>query len=198
MSAVSTVTISGVNYSVYGTTLEIKQYLAGRLGTTSYDDASSGDKNKAHVQATRWIDRERWDGVPTDQVTPQPLAFPRTGLTDCDGLAIGTTVIPDDLCAAVAELILILLGDSTATGKANTGKNIKSVGAGSAQVEFFRGGDSEGGKGTIFPTEAWKLLRCFMGSGSAANSGAISSGTDECSHFDDGDRYELNDGDGFP
>lgn len=197
MSSVSSVTISGNAYDVYGTEAEVKQYLAGRLGADAYDDASGAKKKKAHVQATRWLDTMKWQGSPTDAST-QPLAWPRTGMTDCNGDAVLDTAIPDELCAAVGELVLILLGDSAASDQASTDKNIKKLGAGSASIEFFRAGDSQGKSGTPLPTQAWRLIKCFTGAGSQANSGAIASGTDECSQFDDGDRYDLRDGAGFP
>jgi hypothetical protein len=198
MSSVSTVTIGADTYNVYGTQAEIKTYLAGRLGTLAFDDANSTDRKKAHVQATRWIDRIRWEGLPTDTTTPQPLEWPRTGATDCNDIAIGTAVVPDEICWAVAELVLIILGDNTASDKGSTSSNIKRLGAGSAQIEFFRTGDAQGGKGTPLPTAAWDLVKCFAGSGDAANSGAIGSGTDACSQFDDDDVYDLRFGEGYP
>lgn len=198
MSSVSTVTISGNAYSVYGTEAELKQYLAGRLGTDAYDNASSTDRKKAMVQATRWLDTLQWQGSPTDLVTPQPLAWPRTGMVDCNEEPVPDTVIPDELCAALGELVLVILGDSAASDQASTAKNIKRVGAGSAMVEFFRAGDAQGNSsGTPLPTQAWRLIKCFTGAGDQANSGVISTGTDERSQFDDCDRYDVRYGDGW-
>ncbi len=198
MSIVSSVTIAGNAYDVYGTETEVKQYIAGRLGTSAYDDASSGDRKKAHVQATRWMDTLTFQGSPTDLVTPQPLAWPRTGMVDCNGEVVVDTVVPDELCEAIGEMVLIVLGDNAASDAAGTGKNIKKVGAGSAQVEFFRTGDAQGNKGTPLPEQAWRLIKCFTGAGDQANSGAIASGTCDESQFDDCDRYELRSGEGFP
>jgi hypothetical protein len=198
MATVEIIIISGNNYDVYGTEADIKEYLAGRLGVDAYDAASSGDRKKAHVQATRWIDRQRWQSVPTDVATPQPLEFPRVALTDCNGTLILDTVVPDEVCWATAELVNIILGTPTASDKGSTAKNVKKVGAGSAAVEFFRAGDSEGRKGTPLPTAAWDLVKCFSGSGTGANSGSIASGTCDPSQFDDCDRYDLRQGEGFP
>lgn len=198
MATVEIIVISGNNYDVYGTEADIKAYLAGRLGTDAYDDASSGDRKKAHVQATRWLDRLRWQSVPTDVATPQPLQFPRVGLSDCNGTAILDSVVPDEICWATAELVNIILGNNVASDSASTAKNIKKVGAGSAQVEFFRTGDSTGSSGTALPTAAWDLVKCFAGAGDQTNSGSISSGTDACSQFDDCDTYDLRNGEGYP
>lgn len=181
--SVETITIGSSSYYVYGTEADVKSYLAGKLGTDAYDDASSTDRKKAHVQATRWIDREKWAGTPTDPDTPQPLAFPREGLTDVDGLAVDSATVPSEVVYATAELILILLRSNTADSSASTAKNIKSVGAGSAKVEYFSAGDAQGKSGTPLPVEAWKLLAPF-----AAGAGFIGghrSGAENESLFED-------------
>lgn len=189
MVNVESITIGTDSYSVYGSEADVKTRLSGRLGTTVYDDASSNDKKKAHVQATRWIDRERWSGQPTDLVTPQPLAYPRTGLTDCDGNAVDSGTLPDEVFFATSELILILLGDNTATSSSSTGTNTKRVAAGSVNVEFFRPGASDGtGGGTTLPTEAWKWVRCFASGGLSA---PFASGTGADPFFTDCDKYDL-------
>ncbi len=198
MSSVTQITISGNLYDVYGTEAEVKAYIAGRLGTSAYDDADSGDRKKAHVQATRWMDTLTFQGSPTDLVSPQPLAWPRTGMIDCNGEAVVDTVVPDELCESISELVLVILGDNAASDAAGTGKNIKKVGAGSAVVEFFRAGDAQGNPGTTLPTQAWRLVKCFTSAGDQTNSGSIASGTCDNSQFDDCDRYELRDGEGFP
>tara|TARA_R110000796_G_scaffold151843_1_gene268358 strand:+ start:56 stop:415 length:360 start_codon:yes stop_codon:yes gene_type:complete len=118
-------------------------------------------------------------------------------MVDCDGTVVATTAVPDELCEAVAELVLIILGDNAASDASSTAKNIKALGAGSATVEFFRSGDAQGGGGTPLPTPAWRLIKCFTGAGSQANSGAIASGADQCSQFDDDDRYDLRSDAGF-
>ena len=109
MGTVSTVTIGSYTYDVYGTTTEIKTYLGGRLGTDDYDDASSADRNKAHVQGTMWIDSLKWSGLPYDLTTPQPLQFPRTGLVDSNGQPVDPETLPDQVVYCCAELILVIL-----------------------------------------------------------------------------------------
>ena len=189
------ITIGTSMYDVYGTEAGLKSYLGGRLGADAYDNASGNDRKRAMVMAARWIDREKWQGTLTDSITPQPLAFPRTGITDCEGNAVGVSTIPDDVINASYELVLILLGDPTAASKSSQGGNIKSVGAGSAQVSFFRAGAADGsgsiGVG-IFPVEAQKLLRCYLQS-AASLSGPTITGTSQPSHFGDCD-YRTQEG----
>lgn len=186
------VTISGTTYDVYGTADGLKAYLAGKLGPLAYDTAESADKSKALVSATRWIDREKWQGSMTDEVTPQPLEWPRTGVTDCDGNAVDSASVPDDIINATYELAEILLGDPAAADGANTGSNTKRVKAGSAEVEFFRPGsaDGSGGGGTLFPVPAQKLVACFLEGAGGAFSTPYAGGTSQPSSFctDDFDR----------
>lgn len=191
---VETITIGSSSYSVYGTEAAIKSYLAGRLGTDAYDDASSTDRKKAHVQATRWIDREHWAGARTDPDTPQPLDFPRTGIVNCDGEAVDPDTVPPEVVYATAELELIILNDASASASGSTASNVKSVGAGSAKVSFFSAGDAQGKGGTPLPTEAWKWLSCFA-AGVLPSTGGFRSGEDNTPHFDDyPDDYDLTRG----
>jgi hypothetical protein len=188
------VTISGTVYDVYGDETGLKTYMAGKLGSVNYDAATAADRKKALVSATRWIDREKWSGVLTDAITPQPLAFPRTGLTDCEENAVDENTVPPEVIDACYELVEILLGDATATSKSNQSSNVKKVGAGTAQVQFFRAGNPDGSGLTagIFPTEAQKLLRCYL-PGTTGIAGPLVSGTDQESSFCEDD-FDLNEG----
>ena len=123
----------------------------------------------------------------------QSALHPRTGLTDCDGQAVDPLVIAQPIKNAQIELAFDLTQDSTLETQKDTAKNIKKVGAGSAEVEFFRPTS-----GSRFPVEVHELIKCFLGSSTPSNIGSVSSGTDHCSQFDDDDRYELQDGASFP
>lgn len=188
------VTISNVVYDVYGDEAGFKSYMAGKVDSTDYDAAESSTRKKAMVSAARWLDREQWSGVPTDQVTPQPLAHPRIGLTDCDGLAVPQGTIHQDIIDASYELANILLGDAAAADSATQGSNVKQAKAGSAQVTFFRPGaaDGSGTSAGVFPPLALKLVRCFLAS-SGSISGPTVTGTAQASSFCDDD-YTLDQG----
>ena len=127
----------------------------------------------------------------------QEALHPRTGLTDCDNVAIDDNTVAQQIEDAQVELAFDLSQDDTLEAKQNQGSNIKSVGAGSAQVEFFRASNRPG-EASRFPSIVQELIKCFTGSGTQLNSGSISSGTDHCSEFDSCDVYDLNDGKSFP
>lgn len=185
------VTISGNTFEVYGDEDGFKTFMAGELDTTDYDAASSNQKRKALVGAVRWIDRENWQGTQTD--SDQDNAFPRDSITDCEGNDVSGTT-PTEVENAAYILANILLGDNAAADNETQGTNVKKVGAGSASVEFFRPGDTDGSgnDGSIFPTRAQKLLKCFMDSSYTIITPTVT-GTDVDSSFDSDD-YTVDEG----
>lgn len=189
-----TVTIGADTYTIYGTEAGAATYFRARLGADSWNNASSTDKKRGLVSATRWVDTGKWQGLPTSSV--QPLAFPRTGLTDCDGVALSDATVPAEVDQACYELALDLLGDPTLVDNVNSGSNERRLKAGSAEIEFFRNASSglPGGGASLFPEPANRLLRCFIASSSGAI-GAYNSGVDDAeSKLDPCDRYTLEDG----
>lgn len=126
----------------------------------------------------------------------QEALHPRTGLSDCDGVAVGELVVAPQLEDAQIELAFELTQDTTLETKKNQGSNIKGVGAGSARVDFFRP-TSGAGESSRFPAVVQELIRCFLGGASTTN-GARAFGTSAQSQFDDCDRYDVRTGDGFP
>jgi len=185
-----TVSIGGTNYTVYGDSAGLKAYMAAHMNSSAYDSATSNNRKKAHVSATRWLDRANWQGQKYDLATPQELEFPRTGLTDKDWNEVDETIVPTAVEQATYELVLYLLDDETATQSLDQGSNVKRVQAGSAQVEFFKGTD---GKYPRFPTEAHELIRYFL-EGASGLTAPYAPGVDVESQFDDCDGYGLTGG----
>lgn len=127
----------------------------------------------------------------------QEAQHPRTGLVTCGGVAVDENTVALQVEEAQIELAFDLTQDTTLETKPNQGSNIKKVGAGSAEVEFFRPTNGVG-QASRFPPVVQELLRCFLGGGNQSQSGAIATGTCERSQFDDCDRFELLDGESFP
>lgn len=193
MGQVATVTIGTASYSVYALSpdplADANTYHAGNLGTTTWDAADSATKRKALVMAVRMIDRvSSWSGEET--VPGQPLAWPRDGAS-CDGEALPDNTVPDELALAEFELAALLLADPTLVQGSGTGSNIKSVGAGPAQVSFFSAtvGTS---RDTRLPQIVHDMVKCLFG-GTDGVGTATASGVDQCSDFDPDD-YERSEG----
>ena len=166
MGIATTLTIGADTYNVYGLTssphADAKTYFKGRFGSVAWDAAEVSDQKRALVSATRWLDRQPWNSVPTDVVTPQPLENPRLALKDCNGTVVLSTVVHDDIVEAMFELAQVILADSTEQESAGQGTNIRRVKAEDAEVEFFRN-DVGTGRDTALPPIAHELIRCFTG-----------------------------------
>lgn len=163
-----TVTIGAYTYSVYMTVTEADEYLTASLYKSDWDAASDDDKDRAIVMATRLLDRQAWQGSKTD--SDNELEWPRTGLTDVDD-----ATIPDFIEAATAELANMLLGSQDVETFTET--EIKSVGAGTARVEFFR--DSGDGGFARFPTVVQELVGKYLDGNLGSGIAPTAYGTDE-------------------
>lgn len=128
-----TVKIGTITYETYQTVPEVDAFLQADAARAPKWAALTADgKARCVVTATRRFNRLEWVGQKTDP--EDELAWPRTG-TGVEG------VVDDDIPQAVLDAHATfagdLAGDVTVADKPNTGSNVRSVKAGSAQVEFF-------------------------------------------------------------
>ena len=132
----ATITLNGVDYSVYADQAEVDAYLAADLARAAAWEALDVDtKARAIVSATRLLQRQAWrDGPPSFDTPPQAVK---------DATAL--------LAADIADKPK--LGDD-----GSTASNVKAVGAGSARVEFFSPVE-----GRALPAAAFALLRGLLG-----------------------------------
>lgn len=94
-------------------------YFDERLNVAAWTAATSDEKTRALIQATRWLDTAEFEGVRVSQA--QALKFPRYGATDQDGYEFDTASIPDIVQHATCELALTLLNAGSTDTLANTG-----------------------------------------------------------------------------
>ncbi len=201
MAVIETLTIGSDTYSVYSLTspnavADTTTFWNGRLGAekTAWDAAvaaAADDEKRALVAAADWIDRAlNFTGTKT--VAAQPRAWPRDNATNC-GLSVAAGTTPDDLFRAQAWLAGFILVDNDAVTSEGEGSNVKAVGAGTANVKFFRPTD-----GTVsdvrLPQVAHDYTVCYTeASLSGGLGGATSSGTNTSSSFCEKD-FRLNEG----
>lgn len=133
----ATITVSGVVYEVYGGLSDANKYFAAAIQGSPWLAASSSTRNQALITATRVFERTRWQGAPTDAVTPVPpnalplsageqaLEFPRTGLVDMNGLPVPSDSIPQDMIDGSFEYALAVVNDAAIQSAAETGSNVK-------------------------------------------------------------------------
>jgi len=176
-----TVNILGNTFNIYGThtvddtgpplIISAQSYFAGSLSASAWTAASFEDQQRALVSATRLFDKQLWVGVPTDTTTPQPLAWPRTGVPDCDGIAATTTDIPERVVFGAYELAAAILADAAVQTEANTGSNQKRVlerkKVGDLEtedeVEYFSATNAGATAATRFPTQVQEYISCYVG-----------------------------------
>lgn len=182
------VVINGLEFCIYGSLGDANRYHAANLAASAWFAATGNQREQALVSAARWLDRQTWQGSPT---TPgQCLAWPRTGVIDCDGQDVPDDVVPQEIVTAEFELALVLLQDPTVPSQPTLhgASNVQSVQAGSVSVTFFS--PVHGGK---LPVIANDLVKCFLeGFGSGGIGQALATGTGAESSFDDDDAPDLS------
>ncbi|EPY00607.1 DnaT-like ssDNA-binding protein [Magnetospirillum fulvum] len=107
-------------------------YFAGRLYASTWEDADTEDREKALRMAAGILDREAYLGAITS--TTQALSWPRQGVYDAEGRAIGNTTIPSAIQAAQCELALRLLSEDLTEDDSN--KGVQAIQAGSVRLEY--------------------------------------------------------------
>ncbi len=130
----------GTEFNVYGTQAAATIYFTGSPNAAVWNALDADAQARLMVQATRLFERLLWDGskVAEDQV----LAFPRTGLTDRNGMPLPTDAVPTIVEEAAYELALILNSSTDVLNKPTTGTNVKRLKAGSVEIENFRPTDT--------------------------------------------------------
>jgi hypothetical protein len=177
-----TVSVDGVVHTVYNTdAAAVENYLKANAGAgrdaflaLTEDD----DRARMIVAARRLIDRQAYDGTKTGGAA-QALAFPRTGLTDIDGVDVDSATVPQQVKDAEAELAGLLAADPSLTNSAGTGSNIASLTAGPVSVTYHQPTLSVEAGATKLPPAIMDLLGPFF-RGSAADGAPTAYGFDDC------------------
>lgn len=160
-----TFTINGVDYTAYLSLADAMNRMAVKPdcadSLVKWTAFSDEEKEKRLVYVSDIIDRETYRGQLTDP--NQARSFPRTGLKDKEGRDVPSDEIPE----SVKRACIILLCDFVRTDGVKPKEQnpaIKSVGAGSARVEFWYPNSLE--KPHRLGTDVFDLLRPFLQGGS--------------------------------
>lgn len=117
----------------------------------------------------------------------QFAAHPRTGLKNCDSEQLDSDEVAQEVKNAQMELAYDYSLDPALESSPNTSSNTKKLGAGSAQIEFFRPES-----GTPIPQAAYDWIKCLTG---ASLSGPTAgTGSETCSQFGTDDQSNLSEG----
>lgn len=185
--SIFTVAIGTDTYEVYGGLVACNSYLNGNSddGSAAFRALEADDQARRLIGATRYLDSQPWVGAATGLVgaTPTTLQFPRTGLADSRLLPVDSTTVPLVLVEAAFEMAAILAGDTSAAANADTGSNVQSLGAGPANLSFFRPQSIADGNATRLPTVVDRLIGRWLASGSVTVVAGIATGVDGRSDF---------------
>lgn len=191
---ITTITIETVGYVSYASLAEADALLnVDPVRETTWEVLSDDEKGKRLVNATRRLDLLTWQGTKTGAEDVQLNQWPRTGLVYPDGVAVSTVEVPQE----VEDATILLAGSIAITAAAadagTSGTNVKSVKAGSAQVQFFR---QQAGKPLQDETAFKLVLQWLEASTTSASLGPLATGADEDSTFADVDQWGVTRG--FP
>ena len=149
--------VTGANS--YSTADEADVYFEQRLHTSTWDDASIDDKEKALMWATRLLDEQvMWYGSPvTDN---QPLRFPRDGLYTLEGDEVGSTTIPSFLKNAVSEFAIHLLAEDRTVETNRDLTGLRRVKIDTIEIETDPGQMNVSSK-PVIPPSVWSIIQPY-------------------------------------
>ena len=159
MAATITATISSASANSYVTLAEANSYFETVPDSTTWDDKTVDQKNRALIAATRWIDSFVFFGDRCDQ--NQALKFPRNNY-QVDDVELACTTIPNNIKYAQYELARALANETDAmTGNTGTDGNIEQVKLGDIQVKYNTKSQGTGTVNNIMDKYPW--LQSYLG-----------------------------------
>lgn len=135
----------------YATLTYAQTYFDTRLGTAAWDDASTTDRGKALVMATRHINALRFVGYPTTEAEDAGNQFPRG--TD--------TEVPEAIKQACCEEALALL-DGETSQEARANGRITSERMSGVSITYDPSHVLEHTQSGIVSYNAWRLLVPYL------------------------------------
>lgn len=168
MAAVIDATLSGASANSYVTLAEADAYFETVPNSTTWDDKTDDQKNRAIISATRWIDSLNFYGDRCD--AGQALKWPRNNY-EVDLIPLACDLIPQDIKYATYELARSLANDTDAvTGNTGTTGLYDEVALGDLKVKYSTKSQATGTVNNIFDVYPW--LQSYLGAYAAGGSGS--------------------------
>jgi hypothetical protein len=168
VAAVINATLSSPSANSYVTLAEANTYFETVPSSTTWDDKTTDQKNRALISATRWIDSLNYYGDRCDE--DQALKWPRNNY-DVDGVELDCSSIPNDIKYATFELARALANDTGAITE-NTGTDgiYDEVQLGELRVKYNKSSQATGTVNNIFDVYPW--LQSYLGAYCLGGSGS--------------------------
>lgn len=196
-------TIGGVLYEIYGDRPGADAYFKAAVYGSTWSDAEGSVRNQALVTAMRVFEVTRWQGSPTQPISPvpqpptpqpagtQPLSWPRSGLSDQEGVPVPDSSIPIDVINGSYEYALAVLADPESVVAQQSGSNVKVQKQSqrvegaitvSSEVQYF---NPTTGRVPTFNQAVLGYISLWLEAGISGGLTTVS-GTERPSNFDDG------------
>jgi len=169
VAATITATLSSASANSYVTLAEANTYFETVPDSTTWDDKTVDQKNRALIAATRWIDSFVYFGDRCDH--GQALKFPRNNY-QVDDVELACTAIPVNIKYAQYELARALANDTDAmTGNIGTNGNIAEAKLGDLEVKYNTASQGTGSVNNIMDVYPW--LQSYLGAYMIGGAGAF-------------------------
>lgn len=167
MAATIDATLKGENSNSYVTLAGANAYFETVPSSTTWDDKTDDQKNRAIISATRWIDSLNFYG---DRCSNnQALSWPRNNY-HVDRVELTCSAIPSDIKYATYELARALANDTDAvTGNTGTEGLYEEVELGELKVKYNTDSQATGSVNNIFDVYPW--LQSYLGAFTLGGSG---------------------------
>ena len=168
MAATIVATLKSATANSYVTLAEANTYFETIPDSTTWDDKTDDQKNRALISATRWIDGLNFYGDRCDD--GQALKWPRNNY-HVDNVELVCTAIPNGIKYAQYELAKALANETDAiTGNKGTDGNYEQVKIGDMEVKYNTSSQGVGTINNVFDVYPW--LQNYLGAYCLGGSGS--------------------------
>ena len=159
MAATITATLKSATANSYVTLAEANTYFETVPDSTTWDNKTDDQKNRALISATRWIDSLNFYGDRCDE--DQALKWPRNNY-EVDDVELACTATPKDIKYAQYELARALANETDAiTGNKGTDGTYEEVKIGDMEVKYNTDSQGVGTINNVFDVYPW--LQSYLG-----------------------------------
>jgi len=168
VAATIVATLKSATANSYVTLAEANTYFETVPDSTTWDNKTDDQKNRALISATRWIDSLNFYGDRCDD--GQALKWPRNNY-HVDDVELACTAIPKDIKYAQYELSRALANETDAiTGNKGTDGTYEEVKLGDIEVKYNTDSQGVGTINNVFDVYPW--LQSYLGAYCLGGSGS--------------------------
>tara|TARA_B100001094_G_scaffold140981_1_gene136615 strand:+ start:222 stop:752 length:531 start_codon:yes stop_codon:yes gene_type:complete len=168
VAATIVATLKSATANSYVTLAEANTYFETVPDSTTWDNKTDDQKNRALISATRWIDSLNFYGDRCDD--GQALKWPRNNY-HVDDVELACTAIPKDIKYAQYELSRALANETDAiTGNKGTDGTYEEVKIGDMEVKYNTDSQGVGTINNVFDVYPW--LQSYLGAYCLGGSGS--------------------------